>query len=127
MVVARTLKGTATIGAVLFNSKIYKYAKRRGLWYYRLFLSEKFSSVISDIYEMNQLEEKLNKNNWRHGKKAKKIFNIDENGNIYDNATGEVFGNMSENINNKFDMDNQADEEMQQEEEKPKRGRPKKS
>ena len=48
---------------------------------------------------MNQLEEKLNKNNWRHGKKAKKIFNIDESGNIYDNATGEVFGNMSENIN----------------------------
>ena len=75
---------------------------------------------------MNQLEEKLNKNNWRHGKKAKKIFNIDENGNIYDNATGEVFGNTKETVHNKFDMDNEEDARME-EEVKPKRGRPKKS
>tara|TARA_R100001143_G_scaffold49400_1_gene44371 strand:- start:338 stop:694 length:357 start_codon:yes stop_codon:yes gene_type:complete len=103
MVIARTVKGTAAIGAVMFNSKIYKWAKRRGVWYYRLFLSEKFSAVISDIYDMNQLEEKWNKLQWKKGNKSKKIFQVDEEGHIYDNATGEIYGNMEGSLGSMFD------------------------
>ncbi len=31
---------------------------------------------------------------------------VDEDGYIFDNTTGEVFGNVKDGVNNKFDMDN---------------------
>ena len=137
--IAKTMKGTASIGAMLLNSSVMKYAKKRGVWYYRLLLSQQFSDVINDVYEMNRLEKKLNPDPF--SSVQKKVFSVDEQGNIYDDKTGEVFGNTKEHINNKFDMDNEEeyfaddiaeskanDAEMQEEEVvKPKRGRPRKS
>ena len=139
MVIGKTMRGTTYFASVLFNSAIYKYAKKRGLWYYRLLLSQQFSDVINDVYEMNRLEKKLNPDPF--SSIQKKVFSVDEQGNIYDDKTGEVFGNTKEHINNKFDMDNEEeyfaddiaeskanDAEMQEEEVvKPKRGRPRKS
>ena len=58
--IAKTMKGTASIGAMLLNSSVMKYAKKRGVWYYRLLLSQQFSDVVTDVYEMNRLEKKLN-------------------------------------------------------------------
>ena len=42
MVIGKTMRGTTYFASVLFNSAIYKYAKKRGLWYYRLLLSQQF-------------------------------------------------------------------------------------
>jgi hypothetical protein len=109
MVIAKTLKGTAWIGAALFNSKVYKYAKNRGVWYYRLLLSQQFSDVIMDIYDMNRLEKKLNPDAFASARK--KVFTIDERGRIYDDKTGEIFGTMGEAQANKFDTDTKEDEQ----------------
>ena len=124
MVIAKTMKGTASIGAMLLNSSVMKYAKKRGVWYYRLLLSQQFSDVVTDVYEMNRLERKLNPDPF--STVQKKVFSVDDRGNIYDDKTGEVFGNTNDKVNNKFDMDNEEDARME-EEVKPKRGRPKKS
>ena len=124
--IGRTMRGTGAFASILLNSAVYKYAKNRGVWYYRLLLSQQFSDVINDVYEMNRLEKKLNPDPF--SSVQKKVFSVDEQGNIYDDKTGEVFGNTKEHVNNKFDMDNEADAEMQEEEVvKPKRGRPRKS
>ena len=59
MVIAKTMKGTGWFASVIFRSAIYKYAKNRGVWYYRILLSQQFSDVVTDVYEMNRLEKKL--------------------------------------------------------------------
>tara|TARA_R100001244_G_scaffold33386_1_gene31215 strand:- start:279 stop:701 length:423 start_codon:yes stop_codon:yes gene_type:complete len=140
MVIAKTMKGTGWIATAIFRSAIYKYAKDRGVWYYRILLSQQFSDVITGIYDMNRLERKLNPDPF--SSVQKKVFSVDDRGNIYDDRTGEVFGNTNDKINNKFDMDNEAEKASVEtpEEEKPKveeelldipavlkRGRPKKS
>jgi hypothetical protein len=66
---------------------------------------------MSDIFEMTELEKKLNKENWNSPIK-KKIFMVDEDGYIFDNTTGEVFGNVKDGVNNKFDMDNNKEEKI---------------
>jgi hypothetical protein len=109
--IARTMKGTGWIASAIFRSAVYKYAKDRGVWYYRILLSQ-------------QLERKLNPDPF--SSVQKKVFSVDDRGNIYDDRTGEVFGNTNDKINNKFDMDNEEDAQME-EEVKPKRGRPKKT
>ena len=35
---------------------------------------------------------------------------VDEDGYIFDNTTGEVFGNVKDGVHNKFDMDIEKDE-----------------
>ena len=138
MVIGKTMRGTTYFASVLFNSAIYKYAKKRGLWYYRLLLSQQFSDVITNLYEMNRLEKKLNPDPF--SSQRKKVFCVDEQGNIYDNNTGEIFGNTGEVQHNKFDLDNEQEQKVHwegeetiimpddsKEEVKPKRGRPRKS
>ena len=55
------MRGTMYAGSFLANSTVWRYAKKRGLWYYRLLLSNRFADVMSDIFEMTELEKKLNK------------------------------------------------------------------
>ena len=124
MVIAKTMKGTGWIASAIFRSAIYKYAKNRGVWYYRILLSQQFSDVITNVYDMNRLERKLNPDPF--SSVQKKVFSVDDRGNIYDDKTGEVFGNTNDKVNNKFDMDNEEDARMEEEEVKPKRGRPRK-
>ena len=107
--IARTMRGAMYAGGFLGNSTVWRYAKKRGLWYYRLLLSNRFADVMSDIFEMTELEKKLNKDNWNSPVK-KKIFMVDEDGYIFDNTTGEVFGNVKDGVHNKFDMDIEKDE-----------------
>ena len=57
---------------------------------------------------MNILEKKLSKNNWQSNHK-KKVFTVDDKGNIYDDATGEIFGTMNDSIGNKFDLDTEEE------------------
>ena len=110
MVIGKTMKGTGWVASAIFRSAIYKYAKNRGVWYYRLLLSQQFSDVITSVYDMNRLERKLNPDPFCSVKK--KVFTVDDRGNIYDDRTGEVFGNTRETVNNKFDMDNEEDAKM---------------
>ena len=132
------MRGTGAFASILLNSAVYKYAKNRGVWYYRLLLSQQFSDVITNLYEMNRLEKKLNPDPF--SSQRKKVFCVDEQGNIYDNNTGEIFGNTGEVQHNKFDLDNEEEQKVywegeetiimpdkSKEEVKPKRGRPKKS
>ena len=136
--IGRTMRGTGAFASILLNSAVYKYAKNRGVWYYRLLLSQQFSDVITNLYEMNRLEKKLNPDPF--SSQRKKVFCVDENGNIYDNNTGEIFGNTGEVQHNKFDLDNEEEQKVywegeetiimpdkSKEEVKPKRGRPRKS
>ena len=136
--IGRTMRGTGAFASILLNSAVYKYAKNRGVWYYRLLLSQQFSDVITNLYEMNRLEKKLNPDPF--SSQRKKVFCVDEQGNIYDNNTGEIFGNTGEVHHNKFDLDNQQEQTVNweaeetiimpddsKEEVKPKRGRPRKS
>ena len=138
MVIGKTMRGTGAFASLLLNSAVYKYAKNRGVWYYRLLLSQQFSDVITNLYEMNRLEKKLNPDPF--SSQRKKVFCVDENGNIYDNNTGEIFGNTGEVHHNKFDLDNEEEHKVHweaeetiimpddsEEEVKPKRGRPRKS
>ena len=138
MVIGKTMRGTGAFASLLLNSAVYKYAKNRGVWYYRLLLSQQFSDVITNLYEMNRLEKKLNPDPF--SSQRKKVFCVDENGNIYDNNTGEIFGNTGEVQHNKFDLDNEEEQKVywegeetiimpddSKEEVKPKRGRPRKS
>ena len=138
MVIGKTMKGTGAFASLLLNSAVYKYAKNRGVWYYRLLLSQQFSDVITNLYEMNRLEKKLNPDPF--SSQRKKVFCVDEQGNIYDNNTGEIFGNTGEVQHNKFDLDNEEEQKVywegeetiimpdkSKEEVKPKRGRPRKS
>ena len=62
--ISRTMRGAMYAGGFLGNSTVWRYAKKRGLWYYRLLLSNRFADVMSDIFEMTELEKKLNKDNW---------------------------------------------------------------
>ena len=136
--IGRTMRGTGAFASILLNSAVYKYAKNRGVWYYRLLLSQQFSDVITNLYEMNRLEKKLNPDPF--SSQRKKVFCVDEQGNIYDNNTGEIFGNTGEVQHNKFDLDNEQEQKVHweaeetiimpdksKEEVKPKRGRPRKS
>ena len=136
--IGRTMRGTGAFASILLNSAVYKYAKNRGVWYYRLLLSQQFSDVITNLYEMNRLEKKLNPAPF--SSQRKKVFCVDEQGNIYDNNTGEIFGNTGEVQHNKFDLDNEQEQKVHwegeetiimpddsKEEVKPKRGRPRKS
>ena len=138
MVIGKTMRGTGAFASLLLNSAVYKYAKNRGVWYYRLLLSQQFSDVITNLYEMNRLEKKLNPDPF--SSQRKKVFCVDEQGNIYDNNTGEIFGNTGEVQHNKFDLDNEQEQKVHwegeetiimpddsKEEVKPKRGRPRKS
>ena len=138
MVIGKTMRGTGAFASLLLNSAVYKYAKNRGVWYYRLLLSQQFSDVITNLYEMNRLEKKLNPDPF--SSQRKKVFCVDEQGNIYDNNTGEIFGNTGEVQHNKFDLDNEEEQKVywegeetiimpddSKEEVKPKRGRPRKS
>ena len=109
--ISRTMRGAMYAGSFLGNSTVWRYAKKRGLWYYRLLLSNRFAEVMSDIFEMTELEKKLNKENWNSPVK-KKIFHVDEHGNIFDNTTGEIFGNVKDGIDNKFDVDNRNDDNV---------------
>ena len=136
--IGRTMRGTGAFASLLLNSAVYKYAKNRGIWYYRILLSQQFSDVITNLYEMNRLEKKLNPDPF--SSQRKKVFCVDEQGNIYDNNTGEIFGNTGEVQHNKFDLDNEEERKVHweaeetiimpdksKEEVKPKRGRPRKS
>ena len=136
--IGRTMRGTGAFASILLNSAVYKYAKNRGVWYYRLLLSQQFSDVITNLYEMNRLEKKLNPDPF--SSQRKKVFCVDEQGNIYDNNTGEIFGNTGEVHHNKFDLDNEEEQKVywegeetiimpdkSKEEVKPKRGSPRKS
>ena len=138
MVIGKTMRGTGAFASLLLNSAVYKYAKNRGVWYYRLLLSQQFSDVITNLYELNRLEKKLNPDPF--SSQRKKVFCVDEQGNIYDNNTGEIFGNTGEVQHNKFDLDNEQEQKVHwegeetiimpddsKEEVKPKRGRPRKS
>ena len=58
--ISRTMRGAMYAGSFLGNSTVWRYAKKRGLWYYRLLLSNRFADVMSDIFEMTELEKKLN-------------------------------------------------------------------
>ena len=46
---------------------------------------------MGDIYDMNVLERKLK----GLSKLKKRVFNVDDNGNIWDPSTGEIFGNVN--------------------------------
>jgi hypothetical protein len=89
--ITKAFKSGMWVGSTLLNSKLYKSAKRKGLWYYRLFISEDFAKTMSDIYDMNVLERKLK----GLSKLKKRVFNVDDNGNIWDPSTGEIFGNVN--------------------------------
>ena len=86
-----TWKSGVWVGSTLLNSKVYKALKRKGVWYYRLFLSEDFAKTMGDIYDMNVLERKLK----GLSKLKKRVFNVDDNGNIWDPTSGEIFGNVN--------------------------------
>ena len=107
--ITKTFKGAAFASSFVFKSSAYRFAKKRGVWFYRLLLSQQFADVVSDIYEMNILERKLNKNNWQSNHK-KKVFTVDDKGRIYDDSTGEIFGTMNDSIGNKFDTDTEDEE-----------------
>ena len=89
--ITKAFKSGMWVGSTLLNSKLYKSAKRKGLWYYRLFISEDFAKTMGDIYDMNVLERKLK----GLSKLKKRVFNVDDNGNIWDPSTGEIFGNVN--------------------------------
>ena len=89
--ITRVFKSGIWVGSSLLNSKLYKAAKRKGIWYYRLFVSEDFAKTMGDIYDMNVLERKLK----GLSKLKKRVFNVDDNGNIWDPSTGEIFGNVN--------------------------------
>jgi len=78
------------IGSTLLNSKLYRAAKRKGVWYYRLFISDDFAKTMGDIYDLNVMERKLK----GLSKLKKRVFNVDDDGNIWDPTTGEIFGNL---------------------------------
>jgi len=116
-----TFKSGMWIGSTLLNSKIYKMAKRKGVWYYRLLLSDDFAKTIGDIYDLNVMERKLK----GLSKLKKRVFNVDDDGNIWDPTTGEIFGNVNaftptaaapktepkaDSHNNKFDFDQTVSE-----------------
>jgi len=79
------------IGSTLLNSKLYRAAKRKGVWYYRLLLSDDFAKTMGDIYDLNVMERKLK----GLSKLKKRVFNVDDDGNIWDPTTGEIFGNIN--------------------------------
>lgn len=85
-----TFKSGMWIGSTLLNSKLYKAAKRKGVWYYRLFISDDFAKTMGDIYDLNVMERKLK----GLSKLKKRVFNVDDDGNIWDPTTGEIFGNL---------------------------------
>ena len=89
--ITKAFKSTMLLGSTLLNSKVYKAAKRKGVWYYRLFISEDFAKTMGDIYDLNVMERKLK----GLSKLKKRVFNVDDNGNIWDPATGEIFGNVN--------------------------------
>ena len=89
--ITKAFKSGMWVGSTLLNSKLYKAAKRKGVWYYRLFISEDFAKTMGDIYDMNVLERKLK----GLSKLKKRVFNVDDNGNIWDPASGEIFGNVN--------------------------------
>ena len=74
---------------------------------YNLLLA--FAQSITNMYDLNKFESKTNNFHRR-------VFCVDDKGNIYDDKTGEVFGNTKEHIDNKFDMDNQEENQAQQKE-----------
>ena len=86
-----TWKSGMWIGSTLLNSKLYKAAKRKGVWYYRLLLSDDFAKTMGDIYDLNVMERKLK----GLSKLKKRVFNVDDDGNIWDPTTGEIFGNLN--------------------------------
>ena len=100
--ITKTFKGGMWISSTLFNSKVFRYVKKRGVWYYRILLSEQFSNVVTDIYDMNVLEKKLNQANLNSSLK-KKVFSVDEKGTIFDDKTGVIYGTTKDEIGNKFD------------------------
>jgi len=106
--ITKAFRSTAYASSFIFKSSAYRFAKKRGVWFYRLLLSQQFADVINDIYDMNILEKKLSKNNWQSNHK-KKVFTVDDKGNIYDDATGEIFGTMNDSIGNKFDLDTEEE------------------
>ena len=79
------------VGSTLLNSKLYKAAKRKGVWYYRLFISDDFAKTMGDIYDLNVMERKLK----GLSKLKKRVFNVDDDGNIWDPTSGEIFGNVN--------------------------------
>ncbi len=86
-----TWKSGVWVGSTLLNSKVYKALKRKGVWYYRLFISDDFAKTMGDIYDLNVMERKLK----GLSKLKKRVFNVDDNGNIWDPTTGEIFGNVN--------------------------------
>jgi len=86
-----TWKSGMWIGSTLLNSKLYRAAKRKGVWYYRLLLSDDFAKTMGDIYDLNVMERKLK----GLSKLKKRVFNVDDDGNIWDPTTGEIFGNLN--------------------------------
>ena len=68
------------IGSTLLNSKLYRAAKRKGVWYYRLFISDDFAKTMGDIYDLNVMERKLK----GLSKLKKRVFNVDDDGNRID-------------------------------------------
>ena len=111
MVIGATMRGTTWFTKTLFRSAAYKfaakkavpYAKRRIIWYYRILLSEDFAQSITNMYDLNKFESKTNNFHRR-------VFCVDKDGNIYDNKTGEIFGNTGEVQHNKFDLDNEIEQ-----------------
>tara|TARA_R110002110_G_scaffold368820_1_gene578665 strand:+ start:136 stop:504 length:369 start_codon:yes stop_codon:yes gene_type:complete len=106
--ISKTFKGGMWISSTLFNSKVFRYVKKRGVWYYRILLSEQFSNVVTDIYDMNILEKKLNKLN-KHSSLKKKVFSVDEKGTIFDDSTGVIYGSYDQEIGNKFEENPEED------------------
>ena len=43
--ITKAFKSGIWVGGSLLNSKLYKAAKRKGVWYYRLFISEDFAKL----------------------------------------------------------------------------------
>lgn len=89
--ITKAFKSGIWLGSSVLNSKLYKAAKRKGVWYYRLFISEDFANTMGNIYDMNVLERKLR----GLSKLKKRVFNVDDNGNIWDPTSGEIFGNVN--------------------------------
>lgn len=99
-----TWKSGVWVGSTLLNSKVYKALKRKGVWYYRLFISDDFAKTMGDIYDLNVMERKLK----GLSKLKKRVFNVDDDGNIWDPTSGEIFGNVytiKPNNEPKFDFD----------------------
>ena len=86
-----TWKSGVWVGSTLLNSKVYKALKRKGVWYYRLFISDDFAKTMGDIYDLNVMERKLK----GLSKLKKRVFNVDDDGNIWDPTSGEIFGNVN--------------------------------